>query len=146
MLYGGAQTIRIIKIPDGANDVSDWLDGDPTRADKLVYICVDTPTWEPETAPPDAQMAPVAREMAHQDRRCAFCGGMPDGTEQECSVAGAPLVWLHRRCQRAALEAPGDQINEQAVPEKVGTGRIRSQGATPRSAAAADLHRHVKLG
>ena len=31
--------------------MSDWLDADPRRADKLVDICFDTPLWKPEDGP-----------------------------------------------------------------------------------------------
>jgi hypothetical protein len=41
-----ATSIRIVLMPDGAKDVSDWLDGDPTRADRLLEVCVDTPLWK----------------------------------------------------------------------------------------------------
>src|SRR5262245_59150186 len=40
-LHGVAATIRIIRFPDlpEGGDVSDWLDADPRRAEKLVDVC-----------------------------------------------------------------------------------------------------------
>jgi 5S rRNA maturation endonuclease (ribonuclease M5) len=53
-LRGTAKTIRIVELPGltghkNNKDVSDWLDADPKRAEKLVDICFDTPLWTPET-------------------------------------------------------------------------------------------------
>ena len=53
-LHGTAKTIRIVELPGltghkNNKDVSDWLDADPKRAEKLVDICFDTPLWTPET-------------------------------------------------------------------------------------------------
>jgi hypothetical protein len=53
-VHGVAATIRIIRMPDGAKDVSAWLDADASRAARLVEHCVDTPLWEPEAAPAEA--------------------------------------------------------------------------------------------
>jgi RecA-family ATPase len=61
-LHSVAKTIRIVLLPDlkSGGDVSDWLDADPQRADKLVDVCFDVPEWTPaltqgeETAPPRA--------------------------------------------------------------------------------------------
>jgi AAA domain len=48
-LYGTAKTIRIVRLPDlpDKGDVSDWLDANPRRADKLADICFDAPIWKP---------------------------------------------------------------------------------------------------
>ena len=50
-LHGTAKSIRIVLLPNltEKGDVSDWLDADPNRAEKLVDICFDTPEWTPET-------------------------------------------------------------------------------------------------
>jgi 5S rRNA maturation endonuclease (ribonuclease M5) len=53
-LHGTAKTIRIVELPGltghkNNKDVSDWLDADPKRAEKLVDICFDTPLWTPES-------------------------------------------------------------------------------------------------
>jgi RecA-family ATPase len=47
-LHGAVKTIRIVllpDIPDGKNDVSDWLDADPRRAEKFVDVCFAAPEW-----------------------------------------------------------------------------------------------------
>ena len=48
-LHGTAAIIRIVLLPDlpTKGDVSDWLDADPRRAEKLVEVCFDVPLWEP---------------------------------------------------------------------------------------------------
>ena len=48
-LHGTAKTIRVVLLPDlpDKGDVSDWLDADPSRAEKLADVCFDTPIWEP---------------------------------------------------------------------------------------------------
>jgi RecA-family ATPase len=48
-LHGTAKTIRVISLPDlpDKGDVSDWLDADPHRAEKLADVCFDTPEWTP---------------------------------------------------------------------------------------------------
>jgi hypothetical protein len=48
-LHGTAKTIRVVSLPDlpDKGDVSDWLDADPRRADKLADVCFDVPVWVP---------------------------------------------------------------------------------------------------
>jgi RecA-family ATPase len=55
-LYGTVKSVRIVRLPGlpDKGDVSDWLDADPRRADKLVDICFDAPAWKPDEAPPAA--------------------------------------------------------------------------------------------
>jgi RecA-family ATPase len=52
-LHRVAKSIRIVllpNLPDGG-DVSDWLDADPHRADKLVDLCFSTPEWTSDASP-----------------------------------------------------------------------------------------------
>jgi 5S rRNA maturation endonuclease (ribonuclease M5) len=54
-LHGTAATVRIVRLPGltghpNNKDVSDWLDGDPRRAEKLVDVCFEAPLWAPDTA------------------------------------------------------------------------------------------------
>ena len=51
-LHGVANTIRIVRLPGlgDREDVSDWLDYDGRRAEKLVDICFDAPLWKPHNA------------------------------------------------------------------------------------------------
>jgi putative DNA primase/helicase len=49
-LHGQAKTIRIVRLPGltghpNNKDVSDWLDADPRRANKLADVCFDAPLW-----------------------------------------------------------------------------------------------------
>ena len=51
-LHGTAKTIRIVSLPDlpDKGDVSDWLDADPRRAEKLADVCFDVRVWTPDDA------------------------------------------------------------------------------------------------
>jgi hypothetical protein len=48
-LHGTAASVRIVLLPNlpDKGDVSDWLDADPRRAEKLVDVCFDVPEWAP---------------------------------------------------------------------------------------------------
>jgi hypothetical protein len=52
-LHGSAKTIRVASLPDlpDKGDVSDWLDADPGRAEKLVDVCFNMPEWTPDASP-----------------------------------------------------------------------------------------------
>src|SRR5262249_25473295 len=56
-------TIRIVLLPDlpDKGDISDWLDADERRAEKLVDICFNEPPWEPKG---DADTEPPTNEGA----------------------------------------------------------------------------------
>jgi hypothetical protein len=51
-LHRTAESIRIVALPDlpDKGDVSDWLDADPRRAEKLERVCYDVPVWIPGAA------------------------------------------------------------------------------------------------
>jgi RecA-family ATPase/5S rRNA maturation endonuclease (ribonuclease M5) len=51
-LHGTAKSVRVVLLPDlpDKGDVSDWLDADQRRAEKLVDACFDMPEWTPEAA------------------------------------------------------------------------------------------------
>ena len=68
-LHGTAKTIRIVSLPDlpDKGDVSDWLDADPRRAEKLVDVCFDVPVWTP-----DDVAANATTEAAAKDTRAAI--------------------------------------------------------------------------
>jgi hypothetical protein len=59
LLHPIAKTLRVVRLPGHEHtaekrgkDVSDWLEEDPTRAEKLAEVCFDVPLWaEPK---PDA--------------------------------------------------------------------------------------------
>ncbi len=70
-LHGAAETVRIVLLPDlpPGGDVSDWLDADTRRADKLVDMCLDIPPWTPTQEAPevDAKANDKADETARDD-------------------------------------------------------------------------------
>jgi RecA-family ATPase len=66
-LHGKAKTLRVVLLPDLAEggDVSNWLDADSRRAEKLVNICFAAPEWTPpanelinEQEPPPCSPSP----------------------------------------------------------------------------------------
>jgi hypothetical protein len=75
-LHGTAKTIRVVSLPDlpDKGDVSDWLDVDPRRADKLVDICFDAAEWVPDAATTETTNEPCHSREGEQDE----CG---DGAE-----------------------------------------------------------------
>jgi AAA domain-containing protein len=54
-LHGTAASIRIVALPDLSEkgDVSDWLDADACRAEKLADVCFEVPQWEPPKDTPN---------------------------------------------------------------------------------------------
>jgi RecA-family ATPase len=63
-LHGKAKTIRIVNMPDGAKDVSDWLNLDPDNVNKLEKLCFDTPLWNPSQSVPQANDDKIAKSLA----------------------------------------------------------------------------------
>ena len=55
-LCGRAKTIRIVSLPNlpDKGDVSDWLDADPRRTEKLADLCFDVAEWFPGTTTSNA--------------------------------------------------------------------------------------------
>jgi RecA-family ATPase len=70
-LHGSAKTIRIVSLPDlpDKGDVSDWLDADARRAEKLGDVCFDVQVWTPDdpaanTAAPEVTVTDVTAETS----------------------------------------------------------------------------------
>ena len=63
-LYGKAKTIRIVGMPDGAKDVSEWLDLDASNAGELERLCFDAPLWEPSPEMAPQQNDEKSRKIA----------------------------------------------------------------------------------
>jgi RecA-family ATPase len=62
-LHDSAKSVRIVLLPDlpDKGDVSDWLDADSHRAEKLTNICFDVAEWTPDdssTAKDELKPAP----------------------------------------------------------------------------------------
>ncbi len=93
-LHGVAWTIRIVllpELPDGG-DVSDWLDADPRRAEKLAGICFDAPLWQPP-AEDDAEPKPDDKpeHAAHRTRSQPSAGLL---FERMDSMQPEPVEWI----------------------------------------------------
>jgi hypothetical protein len=76
------------------------------------HKCIDSSGYSlSEVAHCSAVNCPLEniRSALQEKRACAFCSDPPDGTEQQCSVAGVTkgdeLIWLHRRCQKPFMDA-----------------------------------------
>ena len=72
-LRGEAKTIRIVRLPGltghaNNKDVSDWLDADPRRGNKLADVCFDAPLWTPEATTPAAPSTLRWLDMSNWDR------------------------------------------------------------------------------
>ena len=61
-LHGTAKTVRIVALPGlpDKGDVSDWLDADPRRAEKLVDVCFDVAEWQPGAVAPAPTPSPTS--------------------------------------------------------------------------------------
>jgi RecA-family ATPase len=59
-LHAKAKTLRVVLLPNlgEGEDVSDWLDADPRRAEKLIDVCFDAPEWAPEKDQQEASSCP----------------------------------------------------------------------------------------
>jgi RecA-family ATPase len=68
LLFDVADTVRIVRLPGLAEgeDVSDWLDADPHRAEKLVDVCFDFPEWVPNDA--DAKIVENTKSKGYQQQ------------------------------------------------------------------------------
>jgi RecA-family ATPase len=68
VLHGTAKSIRVVLLPNLPNkgDVSDWLDADPHRAEKLVDFCFDVPEWVPNDA--DAKIVEDTKSKGEQQQ------------------------------------------------------------------------------
>jgi hypothetical protein len=67
LLHGVASTVRIVRLPGlgDRQDISDWLDADPRRAEKLVDVCFDAPLWGSDKADnADVEQTHTADEAA----------------------------------------------------------------------------------
>jgi hypothetical protein len=96
-LHGKAKTIRIVLLPGltghpNNKDVTDWLEADPRRADKLVDVCFDAPLWEPSAKDEKPKLAQSSAE---------FVAGF---TPPDYLVLG----WLQRRFVYSLTAATGD--------------------------------------
>jgi hypothetical protein len=71
-LRGTAASIRIVRLPHLAEggDVSDWLDADPSRGDKLVEVCLGAKEWQPSgEAGPAEQPEQKEQEAARKPKQ-----------------------------------------------------------------------------
>jgi len=107
-LHGTAATIRIVQLPGltghpNNKDVSDWLDGDPRRADTLVDVCFEAPLWMPTEAEIEARAAGVNSDGAVVEDRDDNVEDDAVDTNKATTKAAAPrtpwtvpvLTWRH---------------------------------------------------
>jgi hypothetical protein len=92
-LHGTAKSTRIVSLPNlpEKGDVSEWLDADPRRAEKLVETCFDAPEWHPKSE------APVRLAVSSGE----FVAGF---TPPDYLAVG----WLQRRFVYSLTAATGD--------------------------------------
>ena len=75
-------------MPDGARDVSDWLNLDPGNAGKLEQLCFDVPVWEPSLERAPQSDAKVGKAIADALRLQAAPAAvqMPSGSSTSTTV------------------------------------------------------------
>ena len=86
-----AASIRIVLLPDlpDKGDVSDWLDADPRRAEKLERVCYDVPVWMPGTADASPLLLPRLRlrQMPSPQAKChCHLSTLQHGRERLCQI------------------------------------------------------------
>ena len=144
-LHGTAKTIRVVALPDlpADKDVSDWLDADPAREQKLTDVCFDVPEWSPgETG--DVDLTEVF----------TFAGDIPPAPPRELikkllpadgvvitggqSSAGKTFLDIHK----AVCLATGLPFFGRKIVERVGTVFVAAEGRAllPNRFAAALKH------
>lgn len=90
-LHGTAGTIRIVRLPGlsgeiGDKDISDWLNVDPRRAERLAEICFDVPVWEPDHHDGDQRVeADDGNDDQHKDEV-----GVDDDGDQDAAPKAEP--------------------------------------------------------
>jgi RecA-family ATPase len=102
-LHSTAASIRIVLLPDlpDKGDVSDWLDTDPKRAEKLVRICFDTPEWEPDSAD-----------------NAGTVSGDSDTTEEKTKPAEQPLPFINIAAWHSVAAPEREWVVKDRVPLK----------------------------
>jgi AAA domain len=89
-LHGTAASIRVVLLPGlpDKGDVSDWLDADPGRAEKLADVCFDVPQWTPDDGTTNA--------TDHIDAKAEALGESTASNSWKfhSGEAPAPLRWL----------------------------------------------------
>jgi hypothetical protein len=92
-LYGTAETIRIVRLPNlpDKGDVSDWLDADARRAEKLVEISFNAPVWTPKDD--TATEAPPSPWRFHTDEDPEPTAWLIKGVLPETGTALVSGMW-----------------------------------------------------
>jgi hypothetical protein len=110
-LYGTAKTIRIVGMPDGIKDVSNWLDLDPENAGKLADLCFDVPPWEPSPEQSPTDGGPVSLDDFHAYMPMHQYIFAPTGQMWPASSVNAriPPVALTNGAGKPVLDKNGEQ-------------------------------------
>ena len=108
-LHCTAKTIRIVSLPDlpDKGDVSDWLDADPRRTEKLVDVCFDVPVWTP-----DDVAANATTEAAAKDTRAAI------PAESKPTSEPPPLPFINIAAWDGAMAPEREWVVQDRVPLK----------------------------
>jgi hypothetical protein len=97
-LHGVANTLRVVLLPDlpDGGDVSDWLDADPRRAEKLVDICFDAPLWKPTTEEPRKEEHAGRTEQATRTRKEQSGGALITVSAADIPMEHIEWLWPNR--------------------------------------------------
>jgi AAA domain/Toprim-like len=92
VLHGTARTVRIVRLPNlpDKGDVSDWLDADARRAEKLVEASFDAPVWTPKDIVTEA---PPSLWRFHTDQDPEPTAWLIKGVLPEAGTALVSGMW-----------------------------------------------------
>ena len=128
LLHGKAKAIRVVALPDlpEGEDVSDWLDADPARGEKLPDVCFDVREWSPGEADLTGAFAFVGEAPATPPRELIKKLLPADGVviTGGQSSAGKTFLDIHK----AVCLATGLPFFGRKIVERVGTVFVAAEG------------------
>jgi hypothetical protein len=140
-LHGIAKSVRVVRLPDlpERGDISDWLDCDGRRAEKLVEVCLAAPQWKPDQSERQSSKSEPAKggdplinfvfagDNKPTPQRMLIEGVMP--------LEGLPFIGGQSSAGKtfvatllAACAATGRTFFGREVKERVGTVIIAAEG------------------
>jgi hypothetical protein len=127
-LHGKAKTIRIVSMPDGAKDVSEWLDVDPGNAGKLEELCFGVPLWEPSPELSSHSNTKIAKSLADALRLQAAPAAVQAPTPATVTVDDFyAYMPMHNYIFVPTRDTwPGSSINARIPPIPVGRLKLKA--------------------
>jgi len=116
-LHGTAKSVRIILLPDlpERGDVSDWLDAEPQRAEKLIDICFNIGEWRPDTASQNNSEFEKTRTGLTEEVKITNNDGAKKQEQKDDNNKKPPIQWL----DMSTWDDEPRPEREWAIPDRV---------------------------